>query len=110
MLASDGPIFYQTPLASFETAVTRLPPEGGTGVSPSASEAITLEEAIAARTINSAYLLNAKDKAGSFQVGKFADLVVPDRDLFAIQIEEVSEAKVLLTVVGGKEVLKADAR
>ena len=109
VLASDGPIFMQSPLASFETAVTRLPPDG-TGASPNAAEALTLEEAIAARTINSAYLSNAEDTTGSIEVGKLADLVVVDRDLFAIPIEEVSEAKVLLTVLGGDEVFSADSQ
>ncbi len=40
-------------------------------------------------------------------MGKLADLVIIDRDLFAIPITEVSEAKVLVTVLGGKEVFKA---
>ena len=108
VIGSDGPIFMQSPLASIETAVTRMPPEGG-APSPSAAEALTLEEAIAARTIHSAYLSNAEDKVGSIEVGKLADLVVIDRDLFAIPIEEVSEAQVLVTVVDGEEVFKAGA-
>ncbi len=109
VLGSDGPIFMQTPLASFETAVTRLPPDGG-AKSPSAGQALTLAEAIAARTINAAYLNNSEDKVGSIEVGKLADLVIIDRDLFAIPITEVSEANVLVTVFGGEEVFNAKSR
>jgi predicted amidohydrolase YtcJ len=106
VIGSDGPIFMQTPLASIETAVTRLPPDGG-AKSPSAGQALTLAEAIAARTINSAYLSNAEDKLGSIEVGKLADFVVLDRNLFEVSIEEVSETKVLMTVLGGKKVFTA---
>ena len=107
VIGSDGPILYQTALASMESAVTRLPPGGG-NPSTSADEAITLAEAIAARTIDSAYLNNKEHETGSIEVGKLADFVVIDRDLFAIPIEEVSDAKVLLTVIDGQAVYTAE--
>lgn len=103
VLASDGPLYMQTPLASIESAVTRRRPEGGEQ-HDSAAEAITLEEAIAARTINSAYLSFDEDELGSIEVGKLADFVVIDRNLFAIPIDEVSDAQILTTVVEGKVV------
>lgn len=106
VIASDGPLFMQTPLASIETAVTRRPPDGGPQ-DPSFDEAISLEEAIAARTINSAYLDFAEDELGSIETGKLADFVVLDRDLFAIPIDEVSEAQVLMTVVEGEVIFQA---
>ncbi len=105
-LASDGPLFMQTPMASIESAVTRRPPDGGP-LDLASAEAITLEEAIAARTIHSAYLDLAEDERGSIETGKLADFVVLDRDLFAIPIEEVSEAQVLKTVVEGDVVYEA---
>ena len=103
VLASDGPLYMQSPLASIESAVTRKRPEGGEQ-HPSFAEAITLEEAIAARTINSAYLSFDEDELGSIEVGKLADFVIIDRDLFAIPIDEVSEAQILTTVVEGEVV------
>ena len=45
---------------------------------------------------------------GSIETGKYADFVVLDRDLFAIPIEEVSEAKVLKTFVEGELVFGAE--
>ena len=110
VLASDGPLFMQSPLGSIEAAVTRFNPVNNGGrPDPAAAEAITLEEAIAARTINSAYLDFAEDELGSIEVGKLADFVVLDRDLFAIPIDEVSEAQVLKTVVEGAVVFEATA-
>ncbi len=109
VIASDGPLYMQAPLASIEAAVTRRDPINGGPQDAAASEAVTLPEAIAARTINSAYLDFAEDKLGSIEAGKLADFIVLDRNLFEIPIEEVSEAKVLMTFVEGKVVFDAKA-
>lgn len=109
VIASDGPLFMQTPLASIEAAVTRIDPVTDEGQpDPAAGQAIALKEAIAARTINSAYLASAEDELGSIESGKLADFVVLDRDIFAIPIAEVSEAKVLVTIVEGEVVFGAE--
>ena len=55
------------------------------------------------RRIN-AYVNGIDDVSGSIAVGKLADLVVLDRNLFAIPAKEISETKVLLTLFGGKPV------
>lgn len=107
VIASDGPLYMQAPLASIEAAVTRRDPVNGGPQDAAASEAVTLPEAIAARTINSAYLDFAEDKLGSIEPGKLADFVVLDRNLFEIPIEEVSEAEVLMTFVEGEVVFDA---
>ena len=107
VIASDGPLYMQPPLASIEAAVTRRDPINGGPQDAAAGEAITLPQAIAARTINSAYLDFAEDKLGSIETGKLADFIVLDRNLFEIPIEDVSEAKVLTTVVEGKVVFQA---
>ena len=108
-IGSDGPLFMQDPMSSIEAAVTRRHPVNGGPQDAAAAEAITLEEAIATRTINSAYLDFAEDELGSIETGKLADFVVLDRDLFAIPIDEVSEAQVVKTVVEGKVVFDAAA-
>jgi len=45
-----------------------------------------------------------EDIKGSLEPGKLADLIIIDRDLTAIPPEQIREAKVILTVVGGKVV------
>ncbi|MFM7273282.1 MAG: amidohydrolase family protein, partial [Gammaproteobacteria bacterium] len=61
-------------------------------------------EAIAAFTIHSAYVNGIDEDTGSLEVGKAGDLVVVDRNLFAIDPREISEAKALLTLLDGKPV------
>jgi hypothetical protein len=39
---------------------------------------------------------------GSVEVGKYADLIVIDRNLFEIPIQEISDARVLLTLLEGE--------
>lgn len=109
VLASDAPLYYQPPMAALESAVTRADPHTGGPQDAAGDQAITLEEAIAAHTINAAYVAFAEDQTGSIETGKYADFVVLDRDLFAIPIDEVSEAQVLKTVVGGEVVFEAAA-
>ena len=44
------------------------------------------------------------------EVGKFADLIVLDRNVLKIPAEEIAEVKVLQTVVGGRVVYQADPK
>ena len=53
---------------------------------------------IEAYTINGAYQMKLDDVQGSIEVGKRADLVVLDRNLFEIPASEISEAQVVMTV------------
>ena len=67
-------------------------------------ERIDLPEALAAFTINAAYVNFQDDKTGSIEPGKLADLIVLDRNLFTIKPEAISDAKVVLTLLGGQPV------
>ena len=109
VLASDAPLYYEPPLAGLESAVTRANPHTGGPQDAAGDQAITLAEAIAAHTINAAYVAFLEEDTGSIETGKYADFIVLDRDLFAIPIDEVSEARVLKTFVEGEVVFEADA-
>jgi predicted amidohydrolase YtcJ len=65
-------------------------------------ERISLTDAIAAYTINGAYVNFMEDESGSIEVGKYADLIVIDRNLFKIPETEISEANVVLTMLDGE--------
>jgi predicted amidohydrolase YtcJ len=50
-----------------------------------------------------------EDKIGSIEPGKLADLVVLDRDFFAVPDEEIKKVRSVLTLVGGKVVYASGA-
>ena len=68
---------------------------------------ITLDEAIRAYTVGSAYAEFAEHAKGALSPGKLADLVMLDRDLYRINPADIDQARVLLTVVDGRVVWEA---
>jgi len=71
-------------------------------------ERVTLEQAIAAYTINGAFASFEEDVKGSIKEGKLADLVVLKPDIFQVPPLDLHRAKVALTVFDGREVYRAD--
>ena len=70
-------------------------------------EVITREEALIAHTRSNAYILFMEDDIGSLEAGKFADLVVLDRDYLTVPIDEVRDIQAVMTMVGGEVVHQA---
>lgn len=106
---SDWPVSSPNPLWAIHVAVNREEPRGypyGDGAEGPflAHERLDLAEAIAASTIGSAYVNHLDDETGSIEVGKLADLVVLDRDPFAHPMNEIADARVVLTLVEGEPV------
>jgi len=69
-------------------------------------ERMTLADMIASFTINGAYANFMEDETGSIEVGKRADLVVLERNLFDIPTEEIGDVNVLMTMFEGQAVLR----
>ena len=67
-------------------------------------QAVDLETALRIFTINGAVAGKQAGRTGSIEVGKSADFIVLDRNIFQVPVEDISETKVVLTVVSGKEV------
>jgi predicted amidohydrolase YtcJ len=65
-------------------------------------EALSREQAIRFYTSNNAYIVFADEKVGSLEAGKLADLIVLDRDLLTCPVDDIKDARVLRTYVGGK--------
>jgi predicted amidohydrolase YtcJ len=101
---SDWPVDPLNEWFAFKVGVTRTnapdaPPEysGRLGDDPGLSR----EAVLLAATLNAAYELHADDTTGSLEVGKFADLIVLDRNPLTIPAEDIANVRVLETVVGG---------
>lgn len=65
---------------------------------------MTVIEVLRSATIDSAYAQHREDVVGSLEVGKFADMIVLDRNVFKIPADDIENVKVLRTIVGGKTV------
>jgi predicted amidohydrolase YtcJ len=63
---------------------------------------ITRQEALRAYTRDNAWFLSMEDKIGSIEAGKLADLVVLDKDYFAVTDDELRTIRPILTIVDGK--------
>ena len=104
---SDWDVEPATPLGGIYAAVTRrtldnLNPGGWVP-----EQKITVEEALRAYTIDAAFAEFSEREKGSLEVGKFADLVLLDRDITRVPPETIRDTRVLLTVVGGRVVYEA---
>ena len=101
---SDWSVSTANPFPQIETAVTRMSASGEEFPPLLPEQAIDLESALAAFTINAAFVNKHEDQTGSIEVGKLADLIVLDRNPFDIEPADISETKVLLTLFGGEPV------
>ena len=68
------------------------------------NERVSLATMIDAYTINAAWLMHHENITGSIEVGKRADIVVLDRNLFEIPVTEINEAQVVETLLDGDTV------
>jgi predicted amidohydrolase YtcJ len=101
------------PLDAIQVALTRaLLPQYEkiqfTPIMPPVNERITLDQALKAYTLGSAYVLDLEKKIGSLEVGKLADIVVLEKDLYKIPSSDISTTKVKLTMMNGNVTYCAD--
>ena len=69
--------------------------------------ALTLEETIVAHTLNAAWVLQMDDVSGSIEVGKSADFIILNHNLFEIEPTEIHNTEVQKTIFKGNEVYSA---
>lgn len=98
-LGSDAPVTTYDPFVGIYSAVTRKTVYGrvlGEG------ERISRDEALRAYTADSAWVTFEDGIKGVLAPGKLADIAVLDRDLFAVDEEQIKELHSVLTVVDGR--------
>jgi len=105
---SDWNVSSADPLAAIEVAVRRQNVLADTGPVLNERERVSLSTMIDAYTINAAWLMHQENRTGSIEIGKQADIAVLDRQLFEIPATEISEARVLLTLLNGEVIYTAE--
>ncbi|MGZ8795201.1 MAG: amidohydrolase [Gaiellaceae bacterium] len=96
---SDAPIEELDPWAGVCAGVLRTIDERGPW---HPEQRLSLDEALEATTVNPAWLTHDEHRRGKLLPGFLADLVVLDRDPFELQPEQLSEVRVVATMLGGR--------
>jgi len=97
-LSSDAPVASYRPIDTIASGVLR---STVSGAAVGADQALSVEEAVLACTTDAAASYFADSRLGTLEVGKLADVVVLDRDLFETSPELIPDVAVDATIVGG---------
>jgi predicted amidohydrolase YtcJ len=101
---SDWDVAPLSPIQGIYAAVTRRTLDGKRPEGWVPEQKITVEEALAGYSSEAAYAAFEEHEKGRLAPGYLADVAVIDRNLFEIPAEEIAQARVVLTVVGGRVV------
>ena len=99
---SDAPVESNDPLWGIYAAVTRQDQKGFPPGGWYPDQKMNVMEAIKGFTIHAAYASFDEKIKGSIEKGKLADMVILDKDLTAIDPQEILKTSVLMTIVGGR--------
>lgn len=99
--SSDSPVADPNPLVGLRDAVLRKT-ETGKDLGP--QERLSLDEALPLYNREAAYFGQEEDETGTISPGKWADLVVLDRDIDTLEPGELPSCRVQMTIMGGKVV------
>lgn len=106
---SDWPVAPLDPLAGIDAAVNRRTLDGRHPAGWFPEQRITAAEAVRAYTLDAAFARGTDDRLGSIVPGKLADLVVLSRDILGDNASNrITDARVVLTVTGGRIVYEAE--
>lgn len=102
-LHADMPQFYPNPLLLASTSVNRMTESGHL---INGKERVSVYQALKSMTIDAAWQLHMEQKLGSIEKGKYADLVILDKNPLKTASEMMSSIQVLETIVAGNTVWK----
>jgi predicted amidohydrolase YtcJ len=92
-LSSDWDVSTLNPFVGMQNALTRVP-----------QNLNDLGAVIKAYTLNAAYVMRQEQRVGSLEVGKHADLIVLNQNIFKIPVKNINKTKVLMTFLDGEVV------
>jgi predicted amidohydrolase YtcJ len=97
--SSDAPVEPTNPMIGIQASVVRHP-------AMNLDERITLHEALQLYTINAQKLVKNDHRKGLLLPGYLADITIFEKDLFAVEPENLTECKVAVTIVNGVVVFR----
>ena len=103
---SDWSVSSLDPLQAIQVALTRRGPGEPPGEAWIPEERVDLLTMLRAYTANGAWLCREEKVRGTLATGMAADLVVLDRDIFGLPAAEIGRAKVVWTLLEGREVFR----
>ena len=101
---TDAPVEDVDPIASYYATVTR---QDANGVVFYGDQKMSRMEALRSYTINNAFAAFEEDIKGTLSLGKLADITVLTSDILTVPDEQIRDAKVAYTIIGGKVVYRA---
>ena len=103
---TDWPVVGLDPIPGLHTAMTRQTLEGEPAGGFVPEQRLSLREALRAYTRGAAFAEFAEREKGSLEAGMLADVVVWDRDIFSVPIDQVKNARIVKTIYDGQVVFE----
>ena len=101
-LGTDSPGENINPFETFYAAVSRKVPDGVSSINFPYKNALTRYEAFMGMTIWAAYANFEETEKGSIEVGKFADFIILDQDIMKVDIDKITNTRIVATILNGK--------
>ena len=108
LFSSDAPVCDPSPLVGIHAAVTRQRRDGTPAGGWYPEQRISVEDAVRGYTTVPAAFYGQTQNMGSLTPGKWADIIVLDRDIFQVDPMEIADARVEMTVFDGRIVYQSD--
>ncbi len=106
-MGSDSPVETFNPMKGIYEAVTRKDLEGKPEGGWLPEQALTVEKAIYAYTLEGAYASFEEEIKGSIEDGKLADIVVLNKNPYKVDPDEIKDIEIDMTIVNGKIVYQS---
>ncbi|HDR17008.1 MAG TPA: amidohydrolase [Desulfobacteraceae bacterium] len=106
LFGSDAPVCAANPFVNIHAAVTRRRADGTPAGGWYPRQCLSVEEALRCYTVSPAEYYRRENVLGTITPGKFADIVVLDRDIFTVDPMDIIDTKVEMTIFDGRIVYR----